>query len=102
MSTELPNKTPAEVKLVTFDFTNEAAVGSELASPSVAKSLVKGADTNASSLTVGTPAVSGMLLKVLIGGGTDKCKYKLRAQVTADNNEVHEMDATLEVSESAG
>lgn len=102
MATELPSKTPGEVKLVTFDFTNEAADGVTLSNPTITKSLLKGDDTNATALTVGTPAVTGMLVKVLIGGGTDKSKYKLRARVSADNSEVHDLDATLVVSEAAG
>jgi hypothetical protein len=98
---KFPDKAPGETKLVTFDFTNECATGVALSNPSVVKSLDSGSDTNAATLTVGTPAVSGLTVKVLVGAGTDANKYKLLATVTADNGEVHQLAGILAVKTSA-
>lgn len=96
-----PSKTPAEAKICTFDFTYEAASGSTLSSPVVTKSLIEGGDTGAGTLTVGTPGISGMTLKVLVSGGTDGNSYKLLAQVTADNGEIHQLAASMKVIDQA-
>jgi hypothetical protein len=97
MST-LPKKTPTEAKVVTFDFSSEAAVGATLSSPVVTKSLVAGTDTGAASLTVGVPAISGQTILVLVSAGTDANKYGLKCSVQASNGETHEIAAQMPVA----
>lgn len=96
-----PDKTPGEAKICTFDFTNEAASGSVLSTPAVAKSLIEGPDTGAATLTVGSPGVTGMELKVLVSAGTSGNNYKLLASVTADNGEIHHLAASMKVNDQA-
>lgn len=97
----LPDKTPAEIKLVQFDFANELSERSKLGDATVVKALFRGSDTAAATLTVGTPAIVGTVVKFLVGGGTDQNTYKLTVTAEANNGEVHELAATLAVSASA-
>lgn len=96
-----PDKTPGESKICTFDFSYETASGSTLSSPVVTKSLIEGGDTGAATLTVGAPGISGTELKVLVSGGTDGNSYKLLAQVSADNGEIHQLAASMKVVDQA-
>lgn len=100
---QFPDKSPDEAKLCAFDFTNEKATGSTLSTPIVEKSLVEGSDTGAAGLTLGTPALDpdGVTVKVLVSGGVEGSKYRLVATVDANNDEVHQIAATLLVAESA-
>ena len=97
----LPAKTPTEEKLVTFDFTIEAVVGSVLSGPTVAKSVISGNDPAAVGLTVGSASVSGLQAQALVSGGLDGVTYQLTCTVDADNGEVHQILASLAVSETA-
>src|SRR5574337_1277588 len=94
----LPAKTPTEDKVVTFDFSGEAATGSTLSLPVVTKSLISGTDTGAAALTVGTPSASGMTVLVLVSGGLEGSLYELYCEVTASNGEVHDRAAALRVT----
>ena len=97
----LPAKTPTEEKLITFDFTIEAVAGSVLTNPSVAKSVITGTDPGAAGLTVGGASVSGLQAQALVSGGLDGVTYQLTCTVDADNGEVHQILASLAVSEIA-
>lgn len=94
----LPAKTPTEDKVVTFDFSGEAAAGSTLSLPTVTKSLLSGTDTGAASLTVGTPTVSGLTVLVLVSAGLEGSLYELYCEVTASNGEVHDRAAEMRVT----
>jgi hypothetical protein len=97
----LPDKTPAEVKLVQFDFANELSERSKLTGATAAKALVRGSDTGAATLTVGTPAIVGGVVKFLVGGGTDENTYSLTVTAEANNGEIHELAASIAVSATA-
>lgn len=99
-SAAFPAKTSDEAKLLTFDFTREAADGSTFSSPSVAKSLARGTDTAAATLSLGVPAVSGYYVKVLVSAGATGNLYELTAKVNADNGEIHELAATMLVDDA--
>ena len=96
----LPKKTPTEKKIVTFDFSSEAAVGSTLSVPVLTVTLASGAGSE-TDLTRGTPSIQGQQVLVLISDGIDGAQYKLLCQVQASNSEVHEMAAKLPVSVNA-
>lgn len=97
----LPAKTPTEEKLITFDFTIEAVAGSVLSSPTVGKSVLTGTDPGAAALTVGPASVDGLQAQALVSGGLDGVTYQLTCTVDADNGEVHQILASLAVSETA-
>lgn len=101
MAKKFPDKTPGETKLCTFDFASEMAAGATLSNPEVTKTVVSGTDPDAVGLTLGTPAVSGSTLKVLVSGGVEGVRYQLLAQVDADNGEVHQLSATITTKASA-
>ena len=97
----LPAKTPTEAKLCTFDFTTEAASGSVLSGPTVAKAVISGADPGAASLTIGAAIVTGMQAQALVSGGLTGVVYQLTCTVTADNGEVHQILARMAVDVGA-
>lgn len=97
----LPNKTPAEDKVVTFDFAPEANSNSVLSSPTVAKSVISGNDPGAVGLQVGVPAVSGLTVMVMIVGGLDGVAYELLCTAHASNGEIHQIAAGLGISVDA-
>lgn len=94
----LPAKTPTEDKVVTFDFSGEAATGATLSAPTVTKSLVTGTDAGAASLTIGSATVSGLTVLALVSGGLEGSTYELYCEVTASNGEVHDRAAALRVT----
>jgi hypothetical protein len=97
----LPDKTPTEEKLITFDFAVEAVVGSVLSLPTVDKSVVSGTDHGAAALTVGPVSIDGLQAQALVSGGIDGVTYRLACTVAADNGEVHQIIATLAVAVDA-
>lgn len=97
----LPDKTPTEAKVVTFDFSGEAAVGATLTGPVVAKSVLSGTDPGAAALSVGSPSVAGQTVLVMVSGGLDGVRYELYCSVTASNGEEHERAAALRASVAA-
>jgi hypothetical protein len=100
---KFPDKSPGEAKLCTFDFTGEAAAASVLSGPTAFKELVEGNDVGAAALTLGIPGVEvgTKRVKVLVSAGNDENKYRVKIRVNADNQEIHELAATMNVKESA-
>lgn len=97
----LPAKTPAESKLVTFDFANEAATETTLSSPTVAKALISGGDAGAAALNIGAASVVGRTVQAMISAGIDGSTYRLTCTAAASNGEVHQITALLPVSVDA-
>lgn len=96
-----PAKTPAEVKLVTFDFSSEAATGAVLSNATVeASSVVSGAGV-VGDITVTSITVTDQTVSALVGGGVSGTKYRLTCTVDADNGETHQIDKDLPVKNSA-
>jgi hypothetical protein len=96
-----PAKTPDEIKLLTFDFTGEAASGNTLSNAAFTKSLVSGTGS-ASDLTIGTPQIVGLTVMALVSAGVDGAKYRLTCEVDASpNGEHHRIDKDLPVKETA-
>lgn len=84
MSTQiLDPKDPAEIIVVSFDFTLAMLVGETISpSPSVTASSVSGSDTSPSSIVSGSPLVTGSVVSQQIVNGIDGSTYKLRCLAT--------------------
>ena len=79
----LSPKDPAEIIVVSFDFSLAMLVGETISpSPSVTASSVSGPDTSPSSILSGTAAVSGSIVSQQIINGLDGATYKLRCLAT--------------------
>ena len=97
-----PKKTPDEVKLLTFDFTKEAAEGSILSTPILTvESVVSGTGGAIGDVTLSTGVLSGKVVSCLATGGKNGVVYRLRCDVDADNGEHHEIEKDLPVSDVA-
>lgn len=97
----LPAKTPTEAKLVTFDFTTEAAAGVALSTPAVAKAVLSGTDPGAIGLTIGAVIATDLQAQALVSGGIDGVVYRLTCTVDAANGEKHQIIARMAVDASA-
>jgi hypothetical protein len=95
-----PAKAPDEIKLLTFDFTSEAASGNTLSNAVFTKTLISGTGS-AADLTIGTPQIVGLTVMVLVSAGLDAAKYRLSCEVDASNGEHHRIDRDLPVKETA-
>lgn len=101
-----PEKTPEEIKVVTFDFEPEAATGSTLTLPvltvtvkrqNAAGDAVPG-DITATGITV---PMATQTVQVLIGGGLHGATYRLSCAVAASNGEFHEIAKDLPIKNTA-
>jgi hypothetical protein len=95
-----PAKTPDEIKMVTFDFSTEAASTSTLSNPTVTATLKSGTGT-AADITIAAPQVVSKTVLVLISDGLDGAKYRLSCECDASNGEHHRIDKDLPVKETA-
>lgn len=95
----LPAKTPTEDKVVTFDFSGEAAPGATLSSPVITPTVLS--PVGAALPTIGSATVSGQTVLVLVSGGVEGAKYELYCEVTASNGEIHDRAASLRVTVNA-
>lgn len=95
-----PDKTPDEEKLLTFDFSTEAAEGNTLSNATVEAVLVSGSGDE-SDLTLGTPVIAGQTVQVMASDGLDGAKYQIICEVDASNTEHHRIDKILPVKEKA-
>jgi len=96
-----PKKAPDETKLVTFDFSSEAAIGSTLSNPVVdVFEIVSGSGGSLTDLTIGTATipVGTQTVQALIGAGVEGVKYRVRCEVDASNGEHHRIDKDLPVA----
>ena len=96
-----PAKTPAEVKLVTFDFSSEAATGALLSGAAVEAGSVISGPGAVGDITVTGIDITGQTVSALVGGGTSGTKYRLTCTVDADNGETHQIDKDLPVKDNA-
>lgn len=98
-----PKKTPDEIKLITFDFSTEAAEGSVLSNPTViCEAVVAGTGGAVGDLDItDIEVVIGQKVTCLVGDGVDGCQYRLRCCVDADNGEHHEIEKVLPVADLA-
>jgi hypothetical protein len=96
-----PKKTPTEIKLATFDFEPEVPAGAVLSNPDVSVTSATGDGSDVTDVDVGVPAVVGLTVTVLLGGGLDACKYRIKCAVDVDDGEHAEIDKDLPVSEKA-
>ncbi|HQR20038.1 MAG TPA: hypothetical protein PKV98_04175 [Burkholderiaceae bacterium] len=96
-----PAKTPDEVKLVTFDFSSEAATGATLSNPTVEVTSVISGSGVVGDITAASVTVASQTVTALIGGGVSGTKYRLTCVVDASNGETHRIDKDLPVKESA-
>lgn len=96
-----PDKTPAEKKIVTFNFAGEAAPDAILSAPVVAKALIDGNDTGAVLLLVSPPQIQGLNVMALVEDGGEMSNYGLLASASADNGELHQIGARMKVTVDA-
>lgn len=96
-----PAKTPSEVKLVTFDFTSEAATDAVLSNAVVEASSVISGSGVIGDITVTSILVTAQSVSALVGGGVSDTKYRLTCTVDADNGETHQIDKDLPVKDTA-
>lgn len=102
MAFPFPAKAPDEKKLLTFDFSTEAAVGSVLTNPTVVAITTFGDDPSAASLLITNIVVtSPQKVQCFADGGLEGCHYEFHAECDADNGEHHEIVAQLKVHLSA-
>ena len=96
-----PAKTPGETKILSFDFSREAAVGSVLTYYGISASAVISGPGVVDDIQVGTVAVDGFVVSAPVGGGIDGTKYRISCTVDADNGETHQIDKDLPVKDNA-
>lgn len=97
-----PDKTPDEVRLLTFDFSAKAATGVTLSSPTAAVYSVLSGTGVTSDLTLGTAAVADLTVTALGTGGADGTRYRLKATAAASNGETLEVFKDIAVSIRSG
>lgn len=96
-----PYKAPDEIKLITFDFTNEVATGATIDNPTLTV-IAANDTTDPDDLDPDAELViDGLMVKVLVGAGLDGGKYTLSCEVDASNGEHHRIDKILPVKEKA-
>lgn len=96
-----PKKAPGETKLLTFDFTGDAAPSAALANPAVIAVVATGYGDPSDVDIDTTIQVDGQKILVLVGGGIDRTTYRMRGEADADNGEHHIIEKDLPVSDDA-
>lgn len=85
--TQLPAKDPAERKIVTFDFSRDAAA---LASATITATVVRGKkDTTPNIIVDGGNTIDGALVRQFISGGLNGSTYDLRCVAVDADGEIH-------------
>lgn len=79
LETLLPQKDPAESRLVEFDFAGDLAAP---ASAVVSVTVIDGTDAAASSMLDGSPVIAGTVVSQRVKLGVDRNNYKLRCEAT--------------------
>jgi len=95
------NKTPDEVRLLTFDFSTKAVAGVTLSNPTTTVAAVLSGTGVIGDLTLGTAGVVDLTVTTLASAGTDGTRYRLKAEATASNGETLEVERDLTVSASS-
>lgn len=83
LETLLPQKDPAESRLVEFDFAGDLAAP---ASAVVSVTVINGTDPAVASMLDGNPVISGTVVSQRVQLGVDKSNYKLRCEATQGVN----------------
>lgn len=95
MAKRFPDKDPAEIITVEFDFRPE--VGSAVVtSPEVTAELLAGTDASPSAILLGGPTIEGPIVRQRLQGGTDGADYGLRCLATGGADRLL-IDAVLPV-----
>jgi hypothetical protein len=89
-----------EIKLVKFNFLDEAGEGAVLSSPSVVCTTHKGVDAGPAAVLVGVPTVVGSEVHQKIQPGIVGVTYKLRATVMDSAGLKHGMTGYVAVAPS--
>lgn len=93
----LPIKDPAEVVIISFDFSAELVTESITGSPTVACTVHKGMDTSPGAVIYGAPAVVGQTVMQTVCAGIDVVDYKLRALITTSGGRTLVLSGILPV-----
>jgi hypothetical protein len=96
----LPDKTAAEIVIVTFGFGDEVPAGVTLSNAVVNVTLLSGNDPGV-SLTKGGIVYQDRDVCVLVQGGIEGCKYELYCAVDTSAGEHRERQASLRISAAA-
>lgn len=82
MRTSWPSKDPAEVLVVTFDFSSEVDSGESISAAQVYAEVVFGTDPIPTAVLSGSPSVAGGAVLQAVNGGVDGAVYGVRCVAT--------------------
>lgn len=83
----LPEKDPAERKIITFDFSKDAVA---ITSAAITATVIRGKkDASAQAIVDGGSVVDGALVRQFISGGQDGSTYNLRCVANDADGEIH-------------
>jgi hypothetical protein len=94
-------KTPAEVKLLTFNFSGKAPAGITLSNPTVIVLSVVAGTGHVGDVTLSSALVSDLTVTALGSAGLDGNRYRLKAAADGSNGEHYEVERDLPVSASS-
>lgn len=95
------NKTPDEVRLLTFDFASKAVSGVTISNPVTTVDAVLSGTGVVGDLTLAAPTVVDLTVTTLASAGTDGTRYRLKAVADASNGETLEIERDITVSASS-
>lgn len=95
----LPEKDPAEIVPVTFDFAPDVASGATVTPVSVTVSVLNGQDGSPGDVLQGAASATSAKVVQWIKAGVDGARYKLRCTVTTSDLQTLVLSATLQVRE---
>lgn len=95
-------KTPDEIRLLPFDFSDKATAGVTLSNPTVVVDSVVAGTGVIGDVTLGAATVDDLVVSALGTGGIDGSRYRLKAEADASNGERYEMFRDLPVAKASG
>jgi hypothetical protein len=92
LATNTLEKQPSETRLMTMDFSSSMSTGEIISS-------LDTTETSPAGVTFGTVTLGTKSVSVLISGGVDKKKYKIRFIVTTSLDQILEHEGYLYIKE---
>jgi hypothetical protein len=88
-------KQPAEVRIVTFDFTSKLNTGDSVTA------IVGNALDTPAGITASAPTLNGNKVTAFLSGGAQDQTYRVACRVTTQQGETLELDVDIEVMDGA-